>query len=154
MFQDCAGIIRLNTKQNRDLKYWFLEIEDQVEDNQPVKDEVMREILRYSLEWSGGRELWERFRVRVQDSFAELVMLPALVEVFDNYNTLSEFLDVLIQTRQIYNQEQIQQEREKIANTRQALHKNIKLIGKEFKAEIEELIVKMEAYENFEVYNC
>ncbi|MFB2839278.1 dynamin family protein [Floridanema evergladense] len=140
MFQDCAGVIKLNTKENRSLKNWFRNLEDQVEDNEPIDDEIMRQILRHALEWSGGRELWTRFRLRVQKSFAELVILPALVEVFDNYNALAESLDILIQTRKIYNQEQVQQERENIARIRQDLQKNIKKIGQEFKGEIEQLI--------------
>lgn len=140
MFQDCAGVISLNTKENRDLKHWFRDIEDRVEDNEPVDDETMRKILHYSLEWSGGRELWQRFRLRVQESFAELVILPALVEVFDNYSALSQFLDILVQTRKIYNQEQVEQEREKIAKIRQTLHESINKISREFKTEIEQLI--------------
>ncbi|WNN89478.1 hypothetical protein [Gloeocapsopsis dulcis] len=100
----------------------------------------MSKILHYSLEWSGGRELWQRFRLRVQESFAELVILPPLVEVFDNYSVLSERLDILIQTRRINNQEQVEQEREKITKIQQNLHKSINKIGREFKAEIEQLI--------------
>jgi GTPase SAR1 family protein len=140
MFQDCAGVIKLNTKENRDLKNWFRDIEDRVEDNEAIDDETMRQILHYSLEWSGGRELWDRFRVRVQESFAELVILPALLEVFDNYDALAKSLDILIQTRKIYNQEQVEQEKYKIAKTRQDLHKNIKKIGQHFKGEIKEII--------------
>ena len=140
MFQDCAGVIKLNTKENRDLKNWFRDLEDQVEDNEAIDDETMRKILRYSLEWSGGRELWDCFRRRVQESFAELVILPVLLEVFDNYDALAQSLDILIQTRKISSQEQVEQEREKIAQIRQDLQKNIKKIGKEFKTEIEQLI--------------
>ena len=125
MFQDCANVIKLNTKENKDLKRWFRDVEDSVEENEPIEDETMRQILRYSLEWSGGKELWKCFRERVQESFAELVILPALVEVFDNYNVLSGSLDILIQTRKISNQEQVEQEREKIAKIRQNLQKNI-----------------------------
>ncbi|WP_242046274.1 MULTISPECIES: dynamin family protein [Calothrix] len=140
MFQDCAGVIKFNTKENKDLKYWFRDIEDQIEDNQTIDDETMRKLFRYCLKWSGGRELWERFRLRVQESFAELVILPALVDVFENYSTLSQFLDVLIQTRQIYNQQQVEKERDNLAKIRHVLHENINNIGGEFKAEIEDII--------------
>ncbi|XHL98572.1 MAG: dynamin family protein [Microcoleus anatoxicus] len=140
MFQDCAGVIKLNTKENRDLKNWFRDIEDRVEDNEAIDDETLRKILHYSLEWSGGKELWDCFRRRVQKSFAELVILPALLEVFNNYESLSDNLDILIKTRKINNQEQVEQEREKIAQIRQDLQKNIKKLGKEFKTEIEQLI--------------
>ncbi|WP_026793481.1 MULTISPECIES: dynamin family protein [Planktothrix] len=139
MLQDCAVVIKLNTKENRYLKNWFRDIDDQVEDNEAIDDETMREILRYSLEWSGGRELWDCFRVRVQESFAELVILPALLEVFDNYDALEKLLEVVIQTRKIDNKKQVEQEKDKIANIRQDLQKNIRKIGKEFKDEIEQL---------------
>ena len=145
MFQDCAGVIKLNTKENRDLKNWFRDLEDRIDENKAIDDETMRKILRYSLEWSGGRELWDRFRVRVQKSFAELVILPALLEVLDNYDALAESLDILIQTRKINNQEQVEEEKDQIAKIRQDLQKNIKKIGKEFKGEIEQLIAGLKS---------
>ena len=140
MFQDCAGVIKLNTKENRDIKNWFRDIEDRVEENEEVDDETMRKILRYSLEWSGGKELWDCFRGRVQESFTELVILPALLGVFDNYDALAKSLDILVQTRKIYNQEQVEQERDKTAGIRQNLQRNIKKVGEEFKIEIKQLI--------------
>jgi GTPase SAR1 family protein len=138
MFQDCAGVIKLNTKENRNLKDWFRDIEDRVDDNKTIDDETMRQILHSSLEWSGGRELWDRFRVRVQESFAELVILPALLEVFDPYNALAESLEIRIHSIKIFQQEQLEQERNKIDKSRHCFH-NIKKVGKEFKVEIEGL---------------
>ncbi|MGM3306057.1 dynamin family protein [Anabaena sp. WFMT] len=140
MFQDCAGVIKLNVKENRDLKNWFRDVEDQVEDNEIIDDETMLKILIHSLEWSGGKELWRRFQVRVEESFDKLVIFPALVEVFENYSALSQVLDVLTQTRKIYNQEQVELEKNKIAKIRQDLQANINKIGKEFSSEIEQLI--------------
>lgn len=139
LFIDCASTIEKNTDQNWDLDDWFNDVKRAVKRGQPIDDETMRKILDYSLEWSGGRELWDCFRKLVQESFAELVILPALLEVFDNYNVLSNNLDILIETRKIYNQEQVEQEKEKLAKVRQDLQKNIKKIGKEFKSEIEQL---------------
>lgn len=140
IFQDCTGVIRSNTKENRDLKHWFRDIEDWVEDNQSIDDETMRKIVYYSLEWSGGKELWERLRIRIQESFAELVILPALAEVFNNYDSLSSLIDVVIQTKQIYSQELIEKERDKVSQVRQFLQTNISKINKEFKHEVEQLI--------------
>ena len=68
--------------------------------------------------------------MRVQQSFTELVILPALLEVFDNYDVLAKSLDILIQTRKINNQEQVEQERDQIAKIRQDLQ-----IRKEFNGE-------------------
>ena len=140
MFQDCAGVIKLNTKDNRDVKNWFRDVEDRVEENEAIDDEKMRKILRCSLEWSGGKELWDCFHRRVQKSFAELVILPTLMGVFNNYDALEKSLDVMIQTRKISNQEQVKQERERINKIRQNLQENIERIGEEFNREIERII--------------
>nr|WP_277882630.1 dynamin family protein [Microcoleus sp. FACHB-68] len=140
MFQDCAGVIKLNTKENRDLKNWFRDIEDRVEENKVIDDETMRRILRYALDWSGGRELWDCFRGRVQESFAELVILPALLEVFDNYDVLAESLDIVIQTRKINNQEQVQKAIDEIAKISQDLQEKIEKIIQEFNTWIKEMI--------------
>ncbi len=145
MFQDCAGVIKLKTKDNRELRNRFRDFEDQVEDNKFIDDETMRKILRYSLEWSGGRELWDRFRVRVQESFSELVILPILLEVFTNYDAFAESLGILIEAGTINNEKQVDKEIDKIANIRQDLQKNIKKIGKDFQGEIEELIAGLKS---------
>lgn len=140
LFEDCFGTILQCIGNNVELAQWFFNLRMQIMSGHNVDDETMRKIIHYSLEWSGGRELWYRFRVRVQESFAELVILPALLEVFDNYDALAKSLDILIQTRKIYNQEQVEQEKYKIAKTRQDLHKNFKKIGQQFKGEIKEII--------------
>jgi GTPase SAR1 family protein len=140
LFDDCLNPIFQCIGNNLELAQWFLNLKIQIMSGHNVDDETMRKILHYSLEWSGGKELWDCFRRRVQKSFSELVILPALLEVFNNYESLSDNLDILIKTRKINNQEQVEQEREKIAQIRQDLQKNIKKLGKEFKTEIEPLI--------------
>lgn len=140
LFEDCFNRILQCIGDNVELAQWFFNLRMQIISGNNIDDETMRKILHYSLEWSGGRELWDCFRVRVKESFSELVILPALLEVFNNYDALEKLLEVVIQTRKIDNQEQIEQERDRIANIRQDLQKNIKKIGKEFKVEIKELI--------------
>lgn len=140
LFEDCLNPIFQCIGNNVELAQWFFNLKVQIISGNNIDDETMREILRYSLEWSGGRELWDRFRVRVQESFAELVILPALLELFNNYDALAKSLDILIQTRKINNQEQVGQERDNIAKIRQDLQKNSKKIYKEFQGEIKELI--------------
>ena len=145
LFEDCFGTIFQCIGNNVELAQWFFNLKMQIISGNNIDDETMRKILRYSLEWSGGRELWDRFRVRVQESFSELVILPALLEVFTNYDALEKLLQVLIDTRKISNEKQVEQEKYKIANIRQDLQKNIKKIGKEFKGEIEQLIAGLKS---------
>jgi GTPase SAR1 family protein len=145
LFEDCFGTIFQCIGNNLELAQWFFNLKMEIISGNNIDDETMRKILHYSLEWSGGRELWDRFLVRVQESFSELVILPALLEVFTNYDALEKLLEVLIQARKINNQEQVEQEKDKIANIRQDLQKNIKKIGKEFKGEIEQLIAGLKS---------
>ncbi|MEY3868415.1 MAG: hypothetical protein RLZZ338_2306 [Cyanobacteriota bacterium] len=140
LFEDCLNPIFQCIGNNVELGQWFFNLRMPIISGNNIDDETMRKILHYSLEWSGGRELWDRFRVRVQKSFSELVILPALLEVFNNYDALAQSLDIVIQSRKINNQEQVEQEKDKIANIRQDLQKNIKKMGKEFKGEIKQMI--------------
>lgn len=143
MFQDCAGTIKANVKgkENRDLKNWFRNIEDLiVEDEEFIDDETMRKILRYALKWSGGEKLWNLLRSRVKESLSELVLFPILIETFQNYDALEKTLDLILETRKIYDPEQIKNEREKIAQIRKTLPDYTQKICDDFRKEIEEYI--------------
>ncbi|MDB9361517.1 dynamin family protein [Nodularia spumigena CS-588/02] len=148
MFQDCAGVIRLNTKENRDLKYWFRDVEDHVEDNNFVDDETMRKILRYSLEWSGGRELWDIFRLGVEHSFTEWIIIPSLVKVFDNYQDLVNHLNNWVTIVKINSQEQIEQEKIKINRLKQSIHESSTNKTEEFKNDINRWIADLKNANN------
>ena len=145
LFEDCFNRILQCIGDNVELAQWFFNLRMQIISGNNIDDETMRKILRYSLEWSGGRELWDRFRVRVQESFSELVILPILLEVFTNYDALAESLGILIEAGTINNKKQVDKEIDKIANIRQDLQKNIKKIGKDFQGEIEELIAGLKS---------
>lgn len=145
LFEDCLNPIFQCIGDNVELAQWFFNLKMQIISGNNIDDETMRKILQYSLKWSGGRELWDCFRVRVQESFSELVILPALLEVFNNYHALAESLNILIDAGKINNKEQVDKEKDKIANIRQDLEKNIKKVGKDFQGEIEELITGLKS---------
>ena len=153
MFKDCANILAEHTENNWDLEDWFRDIRRQVSQGIAVNDETMLQILLYALEWSGGKELWRRFQVRVEESFDKLVIFPTLVEVFENYSALSQVLDVLIQTRKIYNQEQVELEKENIAKIRQDLQANINQVIQKFKKKSELIIETLQANDKKKMVN-
>lgn len=143
MFDDCSGTINAKVKgrENRDLRNWFRGVQDQVvEDEEFIDDETMRKIILYALKWSGGEKLWDLLRSRVQESFSELVLFPALIDIFQNYDALEKNLDLILQTRKIYDPEQIQNEREKIAQIRKTFPDYTQKICLDFRNEIEEYI--------------
>ncbi len=133
MLQDCAGVIRQQIGDDRELRRWFRKIEDQVSDSENVSDEIMRQLLHYALEWSGGSKLWSRLRIRVQEAFPELVLLPALVEVFDNYDSLAKTIEAIVNIRKIEQKEEVEAEQAKIEESRQRLHNAVENIREKFR---------------------
>lgn len=140
MFQDCAGAIRQHMSDNRELRRWFHGIEEQVADGKTISDATMQQILHYAREWSGGNALWSRLRTRVQESFPELVILPALVDVFDEYDALSKAINTLVKIHKIERKEEVKLERKRLSESRQRLHEEVEEIHKNFCAGIKKKI--------------
>jgi len=136
MFRDCAALINSKVRGDRSLKNWIRDIQDRVEEGESVNDEEMRQIVRYALEWSGGERLWSRLRARVQDSFPELVLLPALVEVFDSFDALVQAIETLAEIRRLRSKEEIETEQARIRESRDRLHEQVEQIRKKFRKEI------------------
>ena len=114
LFKDCASTIEEKATGNRELRRWFDEIKYDLEDNHSLNNSKMREIMSYALKWSGGEALWHCIRERVQESFSELVILPALLDVFQAYDVFSSELDSLTEIRSIKNKEKVELEREQL----------------------------------------
>ncbi|GAP99679.1 dynamin family protein [Leptolyngbya sp. NIES-2104] len=140
LFQDCAGMIGQYTRSDRNLRNWFRDVEDQVADGATIDDDTMRQILHYARLWSGGQELWERLRLRVQHSFPELVLLPSLVEVFDNFDALATALNSLSEIRRIQCKDEVEQQQQKLSDSRKRLQSEIKAVHKRFQALTEQII--------------
>ncbi|PNW62159.1 UNVERIFIED_CONTAM: hypothetical protein BEN50_04455, partial [Euhalothece sp. KZN 001] len=146
MFTDCTGIIKQSTRGNKRLRSWFQDVEDAIEENQIIDDETMRNILRYAHEWSGGQQLWNTLRYRVQESFPELVIAPALNPIFYAFNSLCSKLDTIAEIRKIQDLEEIEELREKLEKTRHQVKKKIKKLSDSSKGEIVD--IKNELKEN------
>lgn len=99
LFKDCGSIIQEKRGGDRDLRDWLQRIGNDLEDGYEVDDETLRKIVRYALDWSGGTALWQCINHRINESFTDLVILPALNKVFSRFDSLSESLDVVIQNR-------------------------------------------------------
>lgn len=140
MFRDCAAVVKENVGGNRDLKRWFRDLEDDVEDGIAIDDERVQELIRYALEWSGGEKLWSCFRERLKESFAELVLMPALFQLFNSFDALAKNVDILIETGKINNRDQLETERAKIADVRKNLSRSVKRVGDSLENDIKDYI--------------
>ncbi|MCG5057471.1 MAG: dynamin family protein [Limnoraphis sp. WC205] len=136
MFQDCAGTIY----KDKNLRRWFQNLEDRVADGKNIDDNTMRKVLDYAYQWSGGEQLWHRLRVRLQESFSELVILPALFEVFVSCDALTASISLLAETRKIKSQEEIQKKQAELESSYQSLSEQIKYVCEEFQNKIKETV--------------
>ncbi|MBR8840391.1 MAG: dynamin family protein [Stigonema ocellatum SAG 48.90 = DSM 106950] len=132
MFTDCAGTIKQHISDDKELRRWFRDVEDTVDDGDNISDDTMRKLLQYALEWSGGGNLWNRLRSRVQEAFPELVLLPALIEVFENYDALETAIDTVASIRKIEHKEEIEAQQAKIQESRRRWHEAVENIREEF----------------------
>jgi len=140
MFADCAGTIKQRTQGNRQLKNWFRDIEDGLEEGQSIDDETMRQILQYALDWSGGDQFWNCLRERLSESFPMLVLTPILMGVLESYKALSSSLDTITQTRKLKTKEQVEEQRRYITQRRKELSSKIKQTYDDFRQDIDQTI--------------
>ena len=144
MFKDCASIIRQSTAGDKNLRRWFRDIEDDVEDGELINDETMRKILRYALEWSGGQQFWDTLRYRVQESFSQLVMAPVLNPVFQKFNRLQEKISLQSNQSTQKKKEEVRQRAEDLIQQRQALEKETTKIPKKMQREVDSIVKSLE----------
>lgn len=99
------GIFRKLLSQNQDLKSWFRYIEDLVEQDKEINDEMMRTLVNYALLWSGGNNLWNCIRSRLNNSFQELVINPIFMDVYTSGDALIEKVNLKIEITEKSNEE-------------------------------------------------
>jgi len=137
MFMDCSGTIKQYTQGNRQLKNWFRDIEDALEDGEAVDDETMRQILSYAIDWSGGNQFWTCLRERLAESFPVLVLTPILMGVLESYKSLSSSVNSIAETRKLQTKEQVEDQKKWIAQRRKELRLKIEEVYDNFCQDIE-----------------
>ncbi|MBO3459301.1 hypothetical protein G7B40_007290 [Aetokthonos hydrillicola Thurmond2011] len=135
MFEYCGNTINQKKLGNKDLKNLFQKLEDLIDEGKDIDDDTTQQILNYALDWTQGKELWEQLRVRFQESFPELVVLPALNHFFKCYDDLVSKIDSANKTR-IYNSEEIEEKRTELSENRRNLPQSIKDISHSFQKQI------------------
>ena len=140
MLEDCSSLIRSHTHEDRTLKKWFRDIEDRLDDSETIDDESMRKILYYVNSWSGGDRLWQCMRDRVKESFSELVILPALIDVLENYKHLVNTIDVEVKIKKIGKKEELENKQQNIIDGSERLIREVENIRDRFQEEIKTII--------------
>lgn len=139
MFTDCASIIEEQCMSDEELEDWVRQIKRQAYKQQPIDDDDMCRLLGYALEWSGGQALWQCLQQRVQESFAELVILPALMGTFTAFDALIASIDTLIETRKLSTEKEVEAEQNRIKEGRDRLKREVEQIHEKFRGDVDEL---------------
>ncbi|MGL5835802.1 MAG: dynamin family protein [Waterburya sp.] len=140
MFLDCSSLIRSRIREDRTLKKWFRDIEDRVDYGETIDDESMRKIIYHVNDWSGGNRLWQCMRDRVQESFSELVILPALIDVLDHYKLLINTIDVEVNIKKIGKKEELETKQQNIIDGSKRLAREVENIRDQFQQEIRTIV--------------
>jgi hypothetical protein len=98
---------------------------NKIDDGDELAEDDIRRLLHFIRKWSGGDTLWERLCSRLQESFSALVILPALIKVFETHKALTDNLRSLSQIRKIASKEQVENERQSIEKVRIKLHNGV-----------------------------
>ncbi|VEP17200.1 conserved hypothetical protein [Hyella patelloides LEGE 07179] len=140
MLVDCSSLIKLHTSEDKKLKKWFRDLEDRIDDGEVIDDESMRKVLYHVYDWSGGNRLWQCMRDRVRESFSELVILPALIDVLDRYKLLINAIDVELNIQKINEKEEVETKQQQIIDASERLTREVENIRDRFQQEVKEII--------------
>lgn len=140
MLEDCSSLIRSHTSEDRTLKKWFRDLEDRIDDGETIDDESMRKVIYHVNNWSGGDRLWKCMRDRVQESFSELVILPALIDVLERYKLLVNTIDVEVNIKKIGEKEELETKQQNIIDGSERLAREVENIRDRFQQEIRTII--------------
>ncbi len=144
--KDCAKFIKEYQKGNNDIKNWFRDIEDELENNnQYLPDELLTtEKLKEWVEWtwknSGGNVLWGELRKRVQESFAEIVIAPALIQPLASLDTLLSTLDEYNKTQRLSDTTAVEKKKEELQQKFTDLQSFLEQESLDFEEEIKQNI--------------
>ncbi len=138
MLQDCASTIREFSRSNKEIRNWIRDIEDAVEDGEAIDDKTMDQLLNHALNWSGGEELWQTLQNRLQDSFAQLVLVPILRLTLSTFDSLIQSVLTIAKNRQLDSKKAVEDKLESIAQSRRALERAVTSQRQDFEGFIRE----------------
>ena len=136
LFVECASSLKRRTLEKPELRPWLRGVEDAVDAGDVPSSADLRKLVELARDWSGGTELWGRLRARIEESFAELVILPSLIEVLDTHRSLSDALKTVSKIRRIDSQDQLTRERERLDKVQQRLHEEVGATRESFRARL------------------
>jgi hypothetical protein len=105
-----SEIIQVKALESEDIELfsWFTQLSLSFAQKE-IQDTQVRKLVDLAYDWSGGSELWSCIRQRLEDSFAELVLVPILFPFFKSCDSFIAKMESTGKLKKITNEEEIQQ---------------------------------------------
>lgn len=94
LMKDCYDIYDSNAN-NMELEKWLAELRSYVKHGQDLREEDLRKLLDYTYECSNANLLLKRIQERLDNSFPQLIIMPAICELFKIFSALHSTLKTL-----------------------------------------------------------
>ncbi len=145
---DCSSFIAEHQKGNREIKNWFRDIDDAVEEGNDIPDELLAtEKLSSWVSWSwkhsGGADLWVKLEKRIAAHFAEVVIAPILITPFAELKIVLSHLNEYDNTQRLENKAAVEQKRIKLQQQFEDLRNFLSRQNEEYQSIINQATVDL-----------
>lgn len=149
---DCATFIKTHQKENKNVKQWFRDIDDELDElgeSGSLSDELlMPEKLTEWLMWtgqnSGGFDLWKTLKTRISDRFSEIVIAPALIDPLRILQVLLAQLGNYAEMQRIASKDEIHAKRAELQEQFEALNIFLDQESQTFETEVKNSIKRLQ----------
>lgn len=147
--KDCANFIRSFQKENKNVKQWFRDIDDELDENDSLSDELLspdklKEWLNWTGKESGGGELWLTLKTRIAERFSEIVIAPTLIDPLKILNVLLSQLGDYAKTQRIENKDAVNAKKAQLQAQFEALNIFLDQESQKFEKEVKSSIEKLQ----------
>ncbi len=139
IFSDCGKVLKKASKANPATKAWLRDLEDKVQDEEFIEDQSLKRVLQIANYWSGGKSLWDCLHGRVQESFTNIVILPAVISVTEAYKSLGAAVSSFLQIKQEVDIEQIRATRDQLSLSFDKAKEAISFIDQKYEEKLNKL---------------
>lgn len=157
--KDCPKFIKRHQKENPNIKNWFRDIEDALEDSTTIPSNLLtpsqlQQWIMWSWQHSGGLTLWNELRQRVQKNFAEIIIAPTLIQPLLSLETLLSMLASYSQTQRLSDKDAVEKQKHDLEQKFTDLESFLAQEGDDFekkiKTVINEISLAVQSTENIE----
>ena len=149
---DCATFIKTYQKENKGVKQWFRDIDDELDEledgahlsSELLEPEKLKEWLMWTGEHSGGFDLWKTLKIRISERFSEIVIAPALIDPLRVLQVLLGQLGNYAEMQRLSSKEEIHAKRTELQEQFEELNSFLDDESLKFEEEVKNSVEKLQ----------